>query len=230
MRILALESSATACSVAVTEDSALIAQYFQNNGLTHSATLMPMARDLLKNCGLELGDIDLIAVAHGPGSFTGLRIGVAAAKGLAWAAEKPCAGVSTLEAMAMACAFTGGIIVCAMDARRAQVYNAVFDASGGAITRLCDDRAISIEELAPELSAVNKQFFVVGDGAELCYNAFVEKGLNAVLAPRHLRFQSAYGVALAAEKAEPVTPERLNPVYIRLPQAERERLEKMDRC
>lgn len=229
MKILALESSAAACSAALTGDGALIGQYFQNSGLTHSATLMPMVRDLLKNSGSALEEVDLIAVAHGPGSFTGLRIGVAAAKGLAWASEKPCAGVSTLEAMAMPLVFTGGIICCAMDARRSQVYNALFDASGGTIARLCPDRAVSVEELAAELAETDKQIFIVGDGAELCYNHFMDKELEAVLAPVHLRFQTAYGVALAAETAGPVTPERLNPVYIRPSQAERERIERINR-
>ena len=106
MKILALESSATACSVALCEDEALIAQSFQNNGLTHSRTLMPMAVSLLDNCGTALDAVELIAVAAGPGSFTGLRIGVAAAKGLAWPGNKPCAACSTLESMAWCLAHT----------------------------------------------------------------------------------------------------------------------------
>ena len=120
MKILALESSAVACSAALCEEEKLIAQSFQNNGLTHSRTLMPMCEDLLRNCGQTLEDIDLIAVAVGPGSFTGLRIGVSAAKGLAWPGDKPCAGVSTLEAMAWSVAHMGGEICPAMDARRGQ--------------------------------------------------------------------------------------------------------------
>ena len=148
MKILALESSAVACSVAVCEDEKLIAQSFQHSGLTHSRTLLPMCGDLLKNCGLTLSEMDVIAVAAGPGSFTGLRIGVAAAKGLAWPEDKPCAGVSTLEAMAWSLAHVEGDICPVMDARRNQVYNARFQAGGGSLTRLCPDRAISIEELA----------------------------------------------------------------------------------
>ncbi len=118
MKLLALETSAVSASVAVCEDEYLIAQSFQNNGLTHSRTLMPMVEGLLLNCGLTLNEMDIIAVAAGPGSFTGLRIGVAAAKGLAWPEDRPCAGVSTLEAMAWGVCHMGGEICAAMDARR----------------------------------------------------------------------------------------------------------------
>ena len=154
MKILALESSATACSVALCEDEKLIAQTFQNSGLTHSRTLMPMAESLLAQCGHSLKDVDVIAVAAGPGSFTGLRIGVSTAKGLAWAGDKPCAPCSTLESMAWQLAHTDGIIVAAMDARRSQVYNAVFRACDGALERLSSDRAISLEELEKEIKNI----------------------------------------------------------------------------
>ena len=130
-----------AASVAVSEDGALIAQSYQRSGLTHSRTLMPMCRDLLENCGLTLGEMDVVAVAAGPGSFTGLRIGVATAKGLAWPGDKPCAGVSTLEAMAWPLAHLEGDLCAVMDARRHQVYNARFQAEGGRLLRLCPDRA-----------------------------------------------------------------------------------------
>ena len=151
MKILALESSATACSVALCEDEALIAQSFQNNGLTHSRTLMPMAVSLLDNCGTALDAVELIAVAAGPGSFTGLRIGVAAAKGLAWPGNKPCAACSTLESMAWCLAHLDGEICAVMDARRNQVYNARFRAAGGRLERLCPDRAVGLDALADEL-------------------------------------------------------------------------------
>ena len=150
MKILALESSAVAASVALCEDEELIAQSFQRSGLTHSRTLLPMARDLLSNCGVSLHDVDLIAVAAGPGSFTGLRIGVATAKGLAWAEDKPCCGVSTLEAMAWNVAQVDGILCCAMDARRKQVYNALFEAREGQLFRLTEDRAIAAEAVFAE--------------------------------------------------------------------------------
>ena len=230
MKILALESSAVAASVALCEDEALIAQAFQNTGLTHSQTLLPLAEDLLKNCGLTMADIDLIAVAEGPGSFTGLRIGVAAAKGLAWGGELPCAGCSTLESMAWNLAgFTGEVCV-AMDARRKQVYNARFRVDGEQPHRLTPDRAISLEDLIAELTGTETTQIVVGDGAKLCYDALTAAGIPAKLAPPNLRMQSAWGVArLALEKAQTgqtITANELAPVYHRLSQAERERLER----
>lgn len=228
MKILALESSAVAASVAVSEGGALIAQSYQRSGLTHSRTLMPMCRDLLENCGLTLGEMDVVAVAAGPGSFTGLRIGVATAKGLAWPGDKPCAGVSTLEAMAWPLAHLEGDLCAVMDARRHQVYNARFQAEGGQLLRLCPDRAISIDELAAELLSREKTQILVGDGAELCYNELTKRGLPVRLAPPHLRWQSAWGVARAAEELARtgglVTAAELAPVYHRLSQAERERL------
>ena len=228
MKILALESSAVAASVAVCEDEALIAQSFQNSGLTHSRTLMPMCRDLLRNCGLTLGDMDVIAVAAGPGSFTGLRIGVAAAKGLAWPEDKPCAGVSTLEAMAWPLAFAEGDICAVMDARRKQVYNGLFTARNGALLRRSEDRAIALEALAEELLARKKTQILVGDGAGLCYNELSRRGVDVKLAPPHLLLQSAWGVARGAvelaRQGKLVKSTQLIPAYHRLSQAERERL------
>ena len=151
MRILAFESSAKAASVAILQDGALLGEYFQNSGQTHSRTLAKMAEDLLANCDLTVADIDAVAVAAGPGSFTGVRIGVAAAKGLVWARELPCYGVSTLEAMVRGAAMCDGVYCACMDARRAQVYNAVFSVEDGKLLRLSEDRAISIEELGAEL-------------------------------------------------------------------------------
>ena len=161
MKIIALETSAVTASVAVTEDERLLAQSFQNSGLTHSATLMPMVSALLKNTGLTLDEMDVVAVAAGPGSFTGVRIGVAAAKGLAWPGDKPCAPCSTLESMAWQCAHLGGEICAAMDARRNQVYCARFRAEGGALTRLTDDRAMGLDELAEEVRAAFRNWLGV---------------------------------------------------------------------
>ena len=230
MNILALESSATACSVALCRDGTLTAQSFQCSGLTHSRTLLPMVHDMLDNCGQPLEAVDVIAVAAGPGSFTGLRIGVAAAKGLAWAAEKPCAPCSTLESMAWPLAhMEDRLIVCAMDARRKQVYNALFLARGDHLERLSPDRAISLEELGEELKKFQFLKIAVGDGAQLCYNTLNEQ-IPMTLAPVHLRMQSAWGVARAAEELVKtgglVSGAELAPVYHRLSQAERERLER----
>ena len=231
MKILALESSAAAASVAVCEDEALIAQTFQRTGLTHSATLLPMLEALLKNAGLSLKDMDVLAVAAGPGSFTGLRIGVSALKGLAWAADKPCAACSTLESMVWQMAHLEGAELCpVMDARRNQVYNARFTARDGTPERLTEDRAIGLDALAEEVKNSGNLQILVGDGAALCYNAFREAGIPARLAPPHLRFQTAWGVARCAlelaRRGELVTAAALRPDYHRLSQAERERLEK----
>ena len=229
MMILALESSATACSAALCRDGELVAQSYQNSGLTHSRTLLPMVRDMLKNCQLTLEQVDVIAVAAGPGSFPGLRIGVATAKGLAWPGDKDCAPCSTLESMAWPLAhMAGSLIVCAMDARRKQVYNALFLATGTGLERLTPDRAISLEELGAELKNYENSKIVVGDGAKLCYNTLTEEGIPMTLAPKHLRMQSAWGVARAAEelaaRGELVKGGALVPQYHRLSQAERERL------
>ena len=233
-RILAIESSAKAASVAVMCGDRLEAYAYQNTGLTHSRTLMPMVRDALKNAGRVLGEIDLVAAAVGPGSFTGVRIGAAAAKGIAWAADKPCVGVSTLDAMARCVSHMRGILCCVMDARRGEVYNAVFKSDGTTPERLCEDRAISAEMLKTELGRYSETVVLMGDGAEMCYDILRDGCPSLVLAPPHLRYQSAYGVALAAVhtlEQQPALGETrelssLNPVYIRMSQAERERLER----
>ena len=231
MKIIALESSAVTASVAVTEDEKLLAQSFQNSGLTHSATLMPMAADLLKNAGLTLEEMDVVAVAAGPGSFTGVRIGVAAAKGLAWPGDKPCAPCSTLESMAWQCAHMDGEICAAMDARRDQVYRARFLAEHGELKRLTEDRAVGLDTLAEEVLASNKPQILVGDGARLVQQVLEERGLPCALMPPHLRYQTAWGVARAAlrlaREGKLVSAASMAPSYHRLSQAERERLEKL---
>ena len=227
MKILAIESSAKAASAALCEDGKLICQYWQGSGLTHSKTLLAMTESLLKNLDLTMDDIDEVAVAKGPGSFTGIRIGAAAAKGLAWGADKKVVGVSTLEAMAYHLADHDDCIICpVMDARRSQVYNAKFFPKGGELERLCPDRAISLEQLISEAKFDEKPYFLVGDGAEMCYNIMKEQGADVRLAPDFIRLQSAWGVAMAARHCEAVSPDDLVPNYLRLSQAERERLER----
>jgi len=230
MKILALESSAKAASCALVADGVPLATAWQATGLTHSRTLLPMVQDMLRNSELSLADVDAVAVAAGPGSFTGLRIGLAAVKGLAWAADKPCIGVSTLESMAHPLRHVDGVIVCAMDARRQQIYNAVFLADDGALTRLREDRAISLEEAAADLKDFDGPLTIVGDGAKLAFDYFTKAGIACRLAPAHLSQQSAVGVALAAEAAGQkavVSAQDLAPNYLRLSQAERERLERL---
>lgn len=228
MKILALETSAKSASAAVVENGTVLVSAYQCSGLTHSRTLMPMVEDMLRNSELKASDMDAIAVAAGPGSFTGLRIGVSAVKGLAWALEKPCCAVSTLEGMAENLRHLDNtLVICAMDARRNQVYNALFLAQGGELKRLSEDRAIGLAELLTELSAmeVPAARMVLGDGAELCHRYLTENGFDCLLAPPVLIRQSAVGIALAAErKGELIPVEALAPVYLRLSQAERERL------
>lgn len=232
MRILAFESSAKAASVALLADGNLIAEAYQNFGLTHSVTLLPMAEDLLKQLNLTTEAIDYYAVAQGPGSFTGVRIGISTVKGLAWADQKPCIGVSTLEAMATLHSYQEATLCPVMDARRNQVYNALFSSKEGAVQRRTEDRALAVEELEQELQQITGKIILIGDGAVLCYNTFGEKLPNVILAPEMLRQQRATGVALAAyamaQQGLYTTAEELVPFYLRMSQAERERLARLE--
>ena len=231
MLILAFETSAKAASVALTENGKLLGESYQNTGLTHSQTLMVMAEDLLKQCGKTVDDITAVAVAEGPGSFTGVRIGVAAAKGFAWGRQLPCYGISTLEAMAVSLGAYDGHVCACMDARRNQVYNALFYVNQGQLERFREDRAISLAELKNELEHIDGPIFLVGDGAELTHKTLSGDIPELILPPEHRRHQRAVGVALLAEAkaqtGEPGDGNGLNPNYLRLSQAERERAEKM---
>ena len=226
MKILAFETSAKAASVAMAEDGRLLAESYCNSGVTHSQTLMTMAEGLIASCGKP----DAVAVAAGPGSFTGVRIGVAAAKGYAWGAELPCYGVSTLEAMACWLGIPQGWVCACMDARRSQMYNALFRAEEGKLHRRTEDRAISLEELKKELLALDGPIFLVGDGSNLCYNTLREEVPGLILPPEHRMHQRASGVAVLA--AREISQGRagdaasLVPNYLRLSQAEREKLER----
>lgn len=223
MKTLAIESAAKTASVALFEDGVLRAELFQDNGLTHSKTVLPMVDALLSGLGMTPQGLDRIAVSNGPGSFTGLRIGVAAAKGLALALGIPCAGVSTLEAAAYNA--QDGFVCVVMDARAGQVYNACFTMKDGVLSRVTEDRALPISELR-ELLFSQEKVTVLGDGAHLCQKEFSDhKGL--ILPPLSVRVPRAFGVGMAAERASAVDPSELKVEYLRVPQAERERLARM---
>ena len=230
MLILAFETSAKAASVALMEGEKLLGESYQNTGLTHSQTLMVMAEDLLKQCNKTVQDVTAVAVAEGPGSFTGVRIGVAAAKGFAWGREIPCYGISTLEAMAESLGIYEGYVCPVMDARRSQVYNALFYVNNGVVERRKEDRAISLADLGAELAELNAPIFLVGDGSDLTHRTLKEQ-VNVILPPEHRKHQRATGVAiLAARQAaqgEAPSGGALTPNYLRLSQAEREKLERM---
>lgn len=227
MKILCVECSAVPCSAAILENDNIIASSFVNVKLTHSQTLMPMVESLLRSSKTEISDIDAFAVSEGPGSFTGIRIGISAVKGLAAPCKKMCVGVSTLLAIANNYSDTNCIMCAVMDARCNQVYNALFEIKDGTITRLCEDRALMCEELKTEISklAENQKIIIAGDGAEVFY-PFVKDIQNVILSDIKNRFQNAVGVGYAAfdmiKSGNTLSPNELLPVYLRLPQAERE--------
>ena len=233
MLTLAFETSAKAASAALMENGKLLGESYQNTGLTHSQTLMVMAEDLLKQCGKTVADLTAVAVAEGPGSFTGVRFGVAAAKGMSWGRELPCYGVSTLEAMAVSLGVYDGHVCACMDARRNQVYNALFLVEKGCMTRVCQDRAIALADLKTELEQIGGPVYLVGDGAVLTHKTLSGEIPSLILPPEHRLHQRAVGVAVLAEQkqsaGETGDGNVLSPNYLRLSQAERERAEKMQK-
>lgn len=230
MLICSVDSSATPASVCLFEDDKIIAEYYLNTGFTHSQTLMAMLESVLKISGKRADDIDLYAVNSGPGSFTGVRIGVSAVKGMAYAQDKPCVEVSTLESMAYNFLGSHTIVCACMDARRRQIYHGLFRVDGDRIERLCEDKAIAIEELLSGLPN-GEEIILVGDGAELVYQSAEDPAVK--LAPPNLRYQRASSVALAAvetyNRGDVVSPAALMPRYLRLSQAERERNAKLNK-
>ncbi len=233
MKILALDTSSQAASCALLEDQRPIGSFSINAKLTHSQTILPMVESLLSACQQKLSDVDLFAVSNGPGSFTGLRIGTAAIKGMAHALNKSCIGLSTLEGLAYNMIGRSGIVCAVMDARCAQVYTALFDLDQD-LSRVTEDMAIPLTELQEILKKQEKSVVLVGDGAVLCYNSLMgQEGFDHVsLAPIHQRLQSAYSVGLAAleKHLQEAAPAReLQPSYLRLPQAQRELLKKQEK-
>lgn len=215
--LLSMDSSAVTASVALTDGDEIIKSEFVNSGLTHSETLLPMITRVMD--GRKYSELDGIAITAGPGSFTGVRIGVATVKGLAFNDDIPCYSVSTLEAIAYNFVDKNAVVCAVMDARRMQFYNALFKVQNGKVERLCDDRAISIEDLRNELKQYDK-VIIAGDGAKLCFQN-IELD-NCTLADEDRIYQNAVGVAKAAKNKKQISPKALMPVYLRQSQAERE--------
>lgn len=215
--ILSFDSSAITASAALTDADEVIKYEFINAGLTHSETLLSMIKSVMQ--GHTFDELDAIAVTAGPGSFTGVRIGIATAKGLAFAGNIPCVSVSTTESIAYNFLSENAVICSVMDARRMQFYNALFEVKDNKITRLCDDRAISITELEPQLKKYER-VIIAGDGAKLCYDNL--SAGNIELADEKRMYQNAVGVSLAAKDKKRISAAALMPVYLRLSQAERE--------
>ena len=226
MTIIAIDSSAKAASVCIANEEKIIGEFFINTSLTHSQTLMPMLEQLLKNTGMSVEQIGAVAVNAGPGSFTGVRIGVAAAKGLAFPKDLPCISVSTLESMAYNLLDCDCIVCAVMDARCSQVYNAMFKIKGNIAERLTEDRALSLSDLLLDIKNYDEKVLLVGDGAEISYEFLKNCASNVFLAPQNKRVQTASSVALSALKMlaedKTVSAGELMPVYLRLPQAQRE--------
>lgn len=225
MRILALDCSAISASCAVLEDEKIIASSYANVKLTHSETLLPMLENTLAAAKLSLGDIDALAINSGPGSFTGIRIGISAVKGIAEPRNLPCASVSTLYSIACLHKNFSGVVLAAMDARCNQVYSALFKTENGVITRLCEDKAVLVDEIINELDQTDDNIIIAGDGAAL-FSDYAKKNDNIKISNEPNLYQNAIGVAIAAkeilDRGEGISAEELSPVYLRLPQAERE--------
>lgn len=232
MITLAFDSTAKAASVAVCDDEKLLALYNIDNGLTQSELLLPMAENILKSLHLSFSDVDLLTAAVGPGSFTGVRIGVALVKGIAFGRNIPCVSVSTLDALAENLAGLDGIIVPCMDARRQQVYTATYRGKDGKLEKLTPDRAIAITELAAELKEYGDEpIYLCGDGYEVAKRGLMAEGVTVKHTPELLITENAYSIAKIAKKkydtGEYVSDLEIAPTYLRVPQAERERLERL---
>lgn len=222
MKILSIDSTSVTASVTISDESIILAEEFINNGLTHSQTLMPMVERILKKASLSIKDIDLFGITNGPGSFTGVRIGIASIKGMADALNKGCVAVSTLEAIAEPLSNTDCIACAVMDARCSQVYTAIFRLGN----RLCEDKAVLIDDLGEELKVYNKKVIFIGDGAKICYEQLMDV-LECEIANEDIRYLHASSICRLVENKikngeEPTNSAKLVPFYLRLPQAERE--------
>lgn len=232
MNVLGIDSSAVTASASVVSDGKIVAEKFINSGLTHSQTLAPLTIETIENSGLKLFDMDVVAVAHGPGSFTGVRIGVSFAKGLAQPMEIPCFGVSSLEAAAYPFKDSGRIIMACMDARCNQLYAAFFEGKNGVLTRLTEDDAISAEKAAEMLTGFGGKAVICGDGTDVAFKYITEhklcENIDIAIPDGDAKYQRASSVAKLCEyymletDKTPVSPKFLVPFYLRPSQAERE--------
>lgn len=228
MRILAIDTSSAVCTAVICEDDKLICECALNNKLTHSQTLMPMISSVFEQSEMKPADIDLFAAANGPGSFTGLRIGISTAKGLAHAAGKPCVGVNTLEALAYNLPYCPFIISPIMDARREQVYNAFYRIENGILKEITAPRAIALSDCLGELEAYGEKVVFLGDGVPVFKQKIKDVLMDSALfAPQNVNMQHAAAVAEAAKNKKTVGYNELLPVYLRKSQAERELEERM---
>ncbi len=229
MKILAIDTTSNSASAAICDGTTVLGSYSITTAKKHSETLLPMIEHLCQTTSVPLDQIDAFAVTTGPGSFTGVRIGVSTVKGLAFASDRPCVAVSTLESLAWNLRGTHGVIVCVMDARRNQFYNAIFRHTQDGLQRLTPDRMISATELTQELlSYQNEPIYFVGDGYDLARKTVAVSACNT---PPILRMQNAQSVAQLAlqqihEQREIYNDRTLSPDYLRPSQAERERIEK----
>ena len=232
MKILAFDSTARVASVAVCENERTLAHYTIDNGKTQSELLLPMAESILKSLSLDFSDIDLYAVSVGPGSFTGVRIGASLVKGLSFGTGRPCVAVSTLEALAENLSGLDGYIVPVMDARRGQTYTALFESSQAGISRISADEAVSFSALAERLAPLaDKKIYLVGDGYDIAKESLFALGISTEITPFELRLENATSVARVGfrlfNEGKSEDDLTLSPTYLRMPQAERERLERL---
>ncbi len=236
MKILAFEGTAKIASVALVEDGREVGSFHIDNGLTQSELLLPMAEAMLKSLKIKYDDADAFAATVGPGSFTGVRIGVSLVKGLAFGKNKPCIAVSTLEALAENMSGIKGLAVPVMDAKRGQVYTALFRSDGKNIKRLTEDIAISFEELKRLISKhkrMMEKVYLLGEGSRPAWDALTTLGVKIKKLPALLINENAVSLARVAERklrsGDILSDLEITPKYLRLPQAERERLEKLEK-
>ena len=231
MKILGIDSSGLVATVAIQSDDILVGEYTIHNKKTHSQTLLPMIQDMLRMAEVPVEELDAIAVAAGPGSFTGLRIGAATAKGLGQALNIPLVAVPSLEGLAYNLAGADALVCPIMDARRNQAYYGIYDVSGEMPVVVAEQDAAPIDTVLQKVRETGREIIFVGDGVPVFANRIAEEeGLAYRLGADNVRYQKASSVAALGrkymEQGKGMPAERFAPIYLRLSQAERERMEK----